>query len=185
MRNEELIVAHKNYACAIAVARRMHVRPYEMDDMISEAQLALVIAGRRFDGRGSFRGWISQRVAGALQDWQSSRRLRYGFQIGGRPHKATPVQERAVFCQLTERNGGSEGVNLMACCPPLEHALSAIPQRLAFVLRRRYVLGEECEDIAASLGVTPGRVSQLTKRALRLMREELALRGVRKVADLV
>jgi DNA-directed RNA polymerase specialized sigma subunit len=186
MRNEELIVSHVNYAFGI-VNHRKSGFDYERDDQASEALLALVIAGRRFDpSRGvSFTVWVRRRIAGALQDWQSSRRLRYGFQIGGCPYKSLPVQEQVVFQQLTETNGGSTASREPGRCLPLEAALCAIPARLAFILRQRYVIGEECEDIAAVLKVSPGRISQLTKDGLRLMREQLALRGVRKVADLV
>lgn len=186
MRNEELIVSHKNYACAIAISRRFHVRDYEIDDMVSEAQLALVIAGRRFDHNHamSFTGWVRRRVVGALDDWAVSRKQRYGMSAQGRGHRGAVTPRSNPFVRLTARNAGVEYFTLERSVL-LDAALASLPARLRDVIRRRFWQSETVEEIAVFLGVTEGRVSQLTKRGLGLLRQELALRGVRKVADLV
>jgi RNA polymerase sigma factor for flagellar operon FliA len=53
-------------------------------------------------------------------------------------------------------------------------ALESLPPRLRHVLLARYVHERRGEDIAARLGVTASRISQMQKEAIRRLREVLA-----------
>lgn len=182
MQNEELIVSHRNYACAIAMSRRLLVRESELDDMISEAQLALLTAGRRFDGRGTFGGWIGRRVAGALDDWATSSKRRYGMPANGKRSRGAVYLSGNPCVRLTVRNAGVEYLTVQRSVL-LGQALAALPALERDVIRRRFFDGDNGPEIAKALKIGRSWVTQLQRRGLRLLREELALRGVRKLGD--
>src|SRR6266852_3059326 len=128
MRNEELIVAHVKYAFGILNRRYRYMgngdycaTHAELDDAGSEAMHALFTAGRRFDpGRGvPFRVFVQLRIVGALDDWFTSRKLRYGLTGAGRPCReqaATDWKSQRPeawirpFSDVTEDAGGSVGL---------------------------------------------------------------------------
>lgn len=55
----------------------------------------------------------------------------------------------------------------------LRRAVDALPERERAIVELHYYRHEAFQDIAAGLGITKGRVSQLHSRALRLMRTAL------------
>lgn len=187
MQNEELIVAHIKYAFGIVNAHRAQFADHERDDADSEALLALVIAGRRFDPAKSpaFAGWVGQRIAGALSDWAVSRKQRFGMSAQGRGRGIKIPRMARPFVQITDRNRGTETLRGRQTAVLLNESVAALPDRLADVIRMRYVEGERCHEIAQRIGVTQGRVSQMLKEAHGRLRGELARRGVRKVADIL
>src|SRR5690606_23829216 len=53
----------------------------------------------------------------------------------------------------------------------LQDAVLALPERLQYVIVGYFFDGREMQDLAAELGVTPSRVSQLAAEALSLLRD--------------
>lgn len=185
MQNEELIVANIKYAFGIANRVRHTFYDYELDDADSEALLALVIAGERFDPdkSPSFNAWIRTRIVGALMDWSVSLKARYG--MSAQAGRGPKLSRKNPFCEVDIKNGGVVWLRGREEYRLLGEALAVLPVRLFGIIRRYYVDGETQPQIARALGVTPCRVTQLMNRAHELLRKELALRGVRKVADIL
>jgi RNA polymerase sigma factor (sigma-70 family) len=57
-------------------------------------------------------------------------------------------------------------------------ALASLDERHRKVVWEYVALGRPRQDVAAELGVTPARVSQMATKALRILREELEKKGV-------
>lgn len=167
MRNEELIVAHMGLARQIATKKRrslaLHV---EQADLESEALFALMKAGWRFDeSRGvPFTAFVRIRIAGALEDWCSYRNQQ--------PFGGLDEDERLDTTQLEDWR-------------VMHDAFVKLPNRLRYVLRLRFWNGLSVYTIAPMLGISFGRVWQLERRGLKLLRESLERRGVHQVSDIL
>ena len=72
--------------------------------------------------------------------------------------------------------GAYEHVELKQLRQRVLDLVKALPEREQHIIRSHYLQDIPFQDIAAQLGVTKGRVSQLHRRALDFLREELARR---------
>lgn len=146
----------------------------EYDDALQVARLGLVTAARKFDpARGLSFGtlaWWSCRTA--LWLWRTSRRP-----LGYREHAAPP---RVVPLSAIADPDGRPFDVAAAAGPDPADALDAaelrarvadLPAREAEVLGAVYGAGESGSAVARRLGVSRGRVAQLTRRGLERLRE--------------
>jgi RNA polymerase sigma factor for flagellar operon FliA len=69
------------------------------------------------------------------------------------------------------------GVESRQLRPRLLELMAALPDRESRIIRHHYLQQVPFEEIAQSLGLTKGRVSQLHRRALGLLRETLRAEG--------
>jgi RNA polymerase sigma factor for flagellar operon FliA len=60
----------------------------------------------------------------------------------------------------------------------LLHLVDRLPAREARVIRHHYLQHVSFDDIAKTLGLTPGRISQLHRRALGLLRDAMKAEGL-------
>lgn len=70
--------------------------------------------------------------------------------------------------------GAYEQVELRQLRDRVIAVVSALPERERHIVRAHYMQDIPFQDIAAELGVTKGRISQLHKRALEMLRQQLA-----------
>ncbi len=140
-------------------------QPDERDDLVQEARLGLMRAAVLFDPTrgvrfGTFAFWhIRQRVGRAMDRW----------------HRVIPPPaDPDVFLFLPDwRPEPPEQVALAESAEvessAVEHALSTLHPRQAFVLRRRLMEGALLREVADELGVTRERVRQMQKTATRAL----------------
>lgn len=69
--------------------------------------------------------------------------------------------------------GAYEQVELKQLRDRVVALVSALPERERHIVRAHYMQDVPFQDIAAEMGVTKGRISQLHKRALSMLRQEL------------
>lgn len=131
------------------------------DDLQSEGTLALLLCSRRFDASNgaSFKTFAYRRVRGAMQDTYRLSRL-MGRQRGERMRRS-PV---SVL----------EQIRSFGIAPDLRvhtrELIQSLPLRLRAVVMWHYFADVDLADVALRLGLTPSRVSQLHKEAIRQMR---------------
>lgn len=93
----------------------------------------------------------------------------------------TTADEAPLLDKLAAPEGGANDPFLAACCgcdsDRVCKILSKLPDRLRFVIERRYGIGgcdpEPLADIGRSLGVTRERTRQLERRAMSFLRQAL------------
>jgi RNA polymerase sigma factor (sigma-70 family) len=73
----------------------------------------------------------------------------------------------------------AELVDRQRACAVVWDKLALLDVRHRAVVREYIQLGRPRQQVAAELGVTPGRVSQMAKEALRILREALESEGVK------
>jgi RNA polymerase sigma factor FliA len=158
------------------------------DDLVSTATLGLLDALRRSPQRGpAFTYYAQVRIEGALidglrsQDWlhRSLRRDLKRARARGEQPTAEVVclgdLPEQVVLGLTDPHRPSpeqqlEDVQQRAA---LGVAMARLPEREACILALHYFEGVALQDIASRLGVSGGRVSQLHRRAVALMRDAM------------
>lgn len=89
----------------------------------------------------------------------------------------TPVGARLQDC-LADPQGShvSDALELEADHEEVVEALALLPERERLVIREHYYAGRRLAEIGRDLGVTESRVCQLHRRALGLLRDNLAAR---------
>jgi RNA polymerase sigma factor (sigma-70 family) len=153
----------------LSMVRRMAARyrgtPLGADDAYGVGSLALVEAAQRFDPENGapFLGYAFLRVRGAMAD-----ACRAGHR-GARQDREI-VCDPAEFCEIGDlRALRIEGhIDLM-------EAVGRLRSRLRLVLLR-HACGEPHTQIAADMGVTESRVSQLLGMARRRVLSEAGVR---------
>jgi RNA polymerase sigma factor (sigma-70 family) len=146
------------------MAGRYRHTPLGYDDAVGAGSVALVEAARRFDPDLGvpFAGFAFLRVRGALSD---------ACRSGGRG--ARREQEVAcdpdTLCEIGDRRLLRPEARLDVLA-----AVSTLRRRLRTVLLR-HACGEPSREIAADLGVSESRVSQLLATARRRVRVEAGL----------
>lgn len=66
-----------------------------------------------------------------------------------------------------------EAVHVQRMLPRLAGALLQLEERLRYIVERNYYDDVSIEEIAAEMGVSPSRISQLRTKALNKLRESL------------
>lgn len=157
MRNEELIVAHMDYARRIASniqnGQALH---YEGSDIESEALYGLVKAGARFDPeRGvPFRVFVRVGIAGTIEDWLSYR-------------NQTP------FLELLDVHHTDAGLDEGVARKQLRHVVMGLPVRWRRLIVLRFWFGFTHKEAADELGIGVYRAWQIQRQAFARIREAL------------
>ena len=154
-RTQAILDLHPLAACIAAEHTTAGIPALEAADLAGTATLALVRVVDDFDGRGELRGYAGRRIRWALVD--ELRRMRAGKKLhhndvrilslhalAGRPARA-----RADDARLD-----------------VDAALAKLPANEKMVIVRYYLQGQRLKDVAAEIGRSPSRVSQIKKRAL-------------------
>lgn len=156
------------------LARMPEARYYrhsqDRDDMHQEGLIGLWQAAERWDGRGTFRGWASVRVRGAMRDW-SRRQHPRGVAAARRKE---PVL-MCVSLDRTFREDGEPMIASLASTHDVETEATAhiifdeLPDKERFLVAAR-LSGYVGSEIASVWGVTEQAVSA---RKIRLARRLL------------
>jgi RNA polymerase sigma factor for flagellar operon FliA len=83
------------------------------------------------------------------------------------------VDEVYLVQRAIEPGNPLDAAMLGEAASELRSAIESLPARYRHALLARYVYERRGEDIAAELGVTAGRISQMQKEAIRRLREAL------------
>lgn len=147
---------------------------YDIDDLVGEAMLRIVKAQKTFDGRKDCRGFVALHALGAMRDFgrhQNEVQTRYGVSI--------------MRCDVRQADDVPVSFIPLSQWRFLMDSMRALAPRLRRVILLRYFNGQELQEIGDSFGVTDGRISQLHTEAIKRLRRELRMRGVRKLADIL
>ncbi|MDQ3286723.1 MAG: sigma-70 family RNA polymerase sigma factor [Pseudomonadota bacterium] len=198
-----LYLLHVPWATGIARSIHHRVRSYpaDRDDFVQNATMGLLEAIARFDpGRGiAFRLYARPRVRGAVFNGLRAilgerTRLRDDGRFAARLEQMQEAGEGSAFDHLVDTIVGlgvgyllDEGAQ--AACAGTGDALAyaqtaeiqnrllktvtALPERLRAIIREHYFQYVPFKDIAAKMGVSKGRVSQLHGEALSRLRTGL------------
>ncbi|HBZ46985.1 MAG TPA: RNA polymerase subunit sigma-70 [Stenotrophomonas sp.] len=179
---------------AAAVARRAGPRMMEWNDHVQNAQVGLLEAMSRFDPilGVDFMAYAKPRVRGAVfngmrsfmrADAADSRRRVTMDRLESL--KDAEDEPLAAFVKTVaglglglllegQLDNGAEGETSMeSYSPVLRDALLGVPERRRDILVAHYIRQIPFQDIAREMGVTKGRVSQLHKEGLAMLREVL------------
>ena len=158
---------------AAAVARRM-VRSGQSADVgpaVNAALYGLWQAAQTWNpgGVASFKSWALWRVRGAILDHFREEHGRYG-------HRRLPALrlsdvEGAAALAVPAREPAVDGLDAV------EGLARQLPPNYAHVIREYYGRGRMLRDIAADLGVCPGRASQMRSFGVAMLREILEGNG--------
>lgn len=135
-------------------------------DFVSDAAMhGLILAALRFDARRGdweiYRNWrIHGGIKEAIRDLARHRRMR---------------EERDRRILAAERIRPEHDPEWLV--DALREAVTALPPRPRRVIEQYYLEGRKLKDIAAEDGVSDGRISQIKREGLELLRE--ALKGGR------
>ena len=155
-------------AAALASLGRHGLDPDTVDEILQRCYIAAWRCTLRYDpGKGAApRAFISRRVRGEVKDYFRS------LGIHGANGKWRPRPEHlGLTIEL-----GEEGQELLPCMCSHESAVVArlsvekifaqLEPRDALLMRLRHLEGRDGAEIAAQIGVSESRVSQLLKRAM-------------------
>ncbi len=165
------------------LARRAHrkVPPNVLlDDLVSAGTLGLLDALRRFDGvrDARFEWYLHVRIRGAILD-----ELRKLDWLSRRQRAATASDSNGkvsiiAFEELPEHHRDVASVGVASPADLAEQhlhgvalagAVARLPEREETIVSMHYYRGHTLKEIAAVLGVSEARVSQLHARALTLL----------------
>lgn len=161
--------------CALMLQRGIPKGRIETDDLISAGYAGLIAAARRYDGRVQFGTFAQHRIVGAMKDYLRSvdpvtRWVRAQAKVAGvEPDRITFVCAHLLYKLADTKPGFDETVERRQQC---EYLIGKLPQRLALLIRRRYLEDQSQSEVAAGFGVTVGRISQLEGEAMDLLRAE-------------
>lgn len=163
------------------VARRLPSN-VQRDDLLAAGVFGLVDSLQRNggDGGAAFAWYARVRIRGAVfdelraQDWLS-RRVR--DQLPGGVEARFVSFEDASICEaeLAAADDPAELVEASSERRALAWAIEQLAERDRFVVGRYYFDGARLKDIAAELGLSEPRISQIVSRALARLRELLVI----------
>lgn len=150
-----------------------HVR---LDDLRAAAMGGLWDAARLRPDADYFESYARIRISGAIKDDLRSRDWL------PRLHRARFPEGVTAVVSMTETTEGSlrsdddveSQVEANMTMDRVQAAMELLPERKRYVLVERATTGREMKDIAAELGITQARVSQIYGEAVAFVRNELA-----------
>ena len=165
----------------------------EWNDHVQNAQVGLLEAMSRFDPAHGvdFIAYAKPRVRGAvfngMRSFQraDSADSRFRVTVDRLESLAEPNEDRLDAFVITvaslglglllEEQQGAAAINAATdnYSSVLRDALSSVPERRREILVAHYIRQIPFQDIAREMGVTKGRVSQLHKEGLTMLREAL------------
>jgi RNA polymerase sigma factor FliA len=161
------------------VARRLPSN-VQRDDLLAAGVFGLVDSLRRNggDGGAAFAWYARVRIRGAVfdelraQDWLS-RRVR--DQLPGEARFVSFEDASIGESELCAADDPAEQMEAFSERRALEWAIEQLTERDRFVVGRYYFDGARLKDIAAELGLSEPRISQLLSRAVGKLRELLVI----------
>jgi RNA polymerase sigma factor (sigma-70 family) len=170
-RREALIV--DNLPLVRAAARRLvaQLAPcYELDDLISEGVIGLMRAVESFDASKNvpFEAWALIKIRGQMLQHIRDERKRHHEEL------FESTLERQSYDPVPALDAEASRTAIMA------HVLAAaaqLPDREQEILERLYFDSEGLRAIGEALGVGKAYACRLHRKALDLLRRELARRG--------
>jgi RNA polymerase sigma factor for flagellar operon FliA len=198
---DALVTSYMPTANAIVRSLMRRIRPgiVEYEDCAQAAAIAVLQCARRFDPRMGvpFSGFVRSRVRGAVFDLLRAELRSRGAFAGSvermveRTQSLIPQSDTDEFdacvdliadlglgLMLESGGWGVDPSELHAASyafsgRPAEILVAKLPNRLADLVRTHYFEGISFTDIAATWGLTRGRISQLHSAALKQLRELL------------
>lgn len=170
----------------------------DTDDLVSSGVLGLAEAWDRYDPeRGvAFEAYAIPRIKGSIidairaSDWVP-RKARLRARETGAPvallvsmdEKQGNGEGTSQADRLADTINGEPGNELVAAegRRELMDGLNRLPERERMIVTLHYFERVALQDIAASLGVTESRVSQLHTRALRMLRDSLTAEEITQI----
>lgn len=146
----------------------------ERADLAATATLAVIRAVDDHDGRGDLEGYAGARAKHALID--ELRKMRAGKRHHHDDVRILSIQAHAARLGRTACPGpaGRDPATAAAAGTlDIDAALGQLSPVAGRVIVRHYIQGQRLKDIAADLGCSPSRVSQIKKRALRQLEKIL------------
>lgn len=181
---------------ALAVARRLRSGPMEWSDHVQNANIGLLEAMSRYDvARGvDFMAYAKPRVRGSvfngMRSWTRENLVNDGrfkqerldsLQGGVSDDLLTGFVDTVVGLGLgllleNSATPAPDSASLDEYGHVLRDVMIDLPDRQRQILISHYFMHMQFQDIAADLGLTKGRISQLHKEALARLREALRTR---------
>jgi len=143
---------HRHAAGVFRVACRLLGSASDAEDVVQDVFVGLPEAIKKFDGRGSFEGWL-RRVA-TRTTLMRMRRERQRRQVA--------LEENAAGVPVPGADSSAKW--------DLERALRAVPAPLRAVLVLRQLEGYTHREIGAMLGISSGASRVRFSRALQMLR---------------
>ncbi len=145
-------------ASLFRLARRMTSSVEDAEDVVHDLFVGLPESIQKYDGRGSFQGWLKRvLVRLVLMHHRAARRRR---EVGLEEEVSTPSPAQTV----------DDGVRW-----DMQRAMETLPDDLRAVLVLRQAEQYTHREIAGLLGITPGASRVRLSRAVKLLKT--ALRG--------
>lgn len=167
------------------VARMMSRLPPNVlrDDLQSAGTYGLLNALRRSDDRGPAFEWYARvRIRGAIvdelraQDWLSRRARARRTALAGSDPRAIigfeDLPEQGQELQATDAVDPDDLVDTHRSWQAVHAAIVTLPARERRLVEMHYLQGLPLKDVAAELGVSEPRVSQLHARAMTMLRSK-------------
>lgn len=154
----------------LGYARRFVGDDARAEEVVQDALVAVYRAIDKFEGRGSFRGWLFKAVHNKAIDELRSRRRYVDAEPGDPDHGCFgPDGHWERPCPDWEAILG-ERLDAKALIPRVRSELDRLPHGHREVLLLKEVHGLTTEDICATLGISPGNLRIRLHRARKALR---------------
>ena len=164
-------------------AQRWPLGSYMNQEIMSAAHLGYTLALRDYNGRGPFRHYLATKVIGEIRhaidkEWRAPFGMR---EPGKRSFRDEPKPHSVGVSELDPYEDGY----LATRVPSHEDAvvdeiafqgiIDGLPERWKQAVQLRYLEDKELKEIGQELGITGPRVHQILNKALRQLKEEMAV----------
>jgi RNA polymerase primary sigma factor len=173
-----------NLRFVVAIARQYQGNGLEMEDLVSEGNIGLMKAARKFDGERGLRFvnyavvFVRQQIEKALKMESSERRVEAA--VAGHTRSVdAPLGSKAnvnLLSVLADANAPMADVRVYNANveTAVEHALAKLDERESRVVNAYFGIGQDhltMAEIAEDMGLKRERVRQIRDRAIRRMKK--------------
>ncbi len=179
MKNGDLVTQHFAHIQVGVKAYTYHMpRQVNRDDVLGVVLIRIVTEAPKYDvAQGTFKTWLNHRVRGGVID--AVRKL-YGDGRYEHQKHIRPNQEDQLRLDLPSESAIQLGIPAF-----VDRLLGAVSVRTRHVLFLRFYMGFGIKEIAAQLGVSETRATQIVQGGLKRMRRALAAEGIQKLGDVL
>ena len=153
------------------------------EDLMAAGTYGLLNALRRSEDRGPAFEWYARiRIRGAVvdelraQDWLSRRARARRTSVAGSDPRAVvgfdDLPEQGQELEVADAPDPDELVDTHRSWQSVHAAIELLPPRERLLVQMHYLQGRPLKDVAAELGVSEPRVSQLHARAMTMLRNK-------------
>lgn len=165
----EVARAHADAVLRVAAAL---IGPADAEDAAQEAILRGWQAWGQLRDRSAARAWLLRITVNICHDWQRGR-----FGTHHRRTEPLPDPDVPPLAQVGTHPLGQPGGVAHAASLDLRRAIDGLDEPLRLVVVLRYFAGLDATEIGAALGAPPATIRTRLRRALALLRDELADSG--------